>query len=339
MSKNKGLAFKIILGVLAVLLLALIGFTYFVGSYFVKYALTRGKEDDRFFAKPEYEYKDAWADKIKVLNEQDMKERDRWLNDVKDNTTEVSFTSTEGLKMVGHEFVQPADKATNRWIIAVHGYKSTESYMQMRTRRFYEVMGYNVLTMSLRAHAPSDGKYFMMGYKEKDDLKEWTSFLLSRHPDALVVYYGVSMGGATVIMASGSEPLECVVGVIEDCGYTNIWDVFTSELKKRFDLPPFPYMYIANLVSKMKVGLDLRKAESLSYAKKINIPALIIHTKYDDYVPSHMADEIYAAIPTSDKKEIMYEYGAHAEAEFAYSDEYYGEIKNFCDRVFSKNAK
>lgn len=338
MFKANGKIVKIVAALLVALAVAAIGiYTYFVGDFFVKYALTRGKEDDRFFAKPEYEYKDPWADKIKTLNEADLKERDRWLNDVKENTQEVSFVSQEGLTFVGHEFLQPKNKTTNRWIVAVHGYKSTESYMQMRTRRFYEVMGYNVLTMSLRAHSPSDGEYFMMGYKEKDDLKEWSEFLLSRHPDALIIYYGVSMGGATVLMASGNNPLERVIGVIDDCGYTNIWDVFTSELKKRFDLPPFPYMYMANFMSKIKTGLDLKKAESLSYAKNIKIPTLIIHTLNDDYVPSRMANELYDAIPIADKKKIIYEYGAHAEAEFAYSDEYYGEIKTFCDRLFSQN--
>ena len=35
------------------------------------------------------------------------------------------------------------------------------------------------------------------------------------------------------MMASGDH-LPHVVGYIEDCGYTSVWDIFASELNKRF---------------------------------------------------------------------------------------------------------
>ena len=46
------------------------------------------------------------------------------------------------------------------------------------------------------------------------------------------------MGGATTMMLSGDHPKN-VVGYVEDCGYTSVYDIFSSELDKRFGLPRF----------------------------------------------------------------------------------------------------
>lgn len=74
------------------------------------------------------------------------------------------------------------------------------------------------------------------------------------------------MGAATTMMASG-ENLNNVVGYIEDCGYTSVWDIFASELDKRFSLPTFPVLNISNGVAKLKAGYDFSDKR---YASAVN---------------------------------------------------------------------
>ncbi|MFQ7799394.1 MAG: hypothetical protein ACLRHW_07425 [Coprobacillus cateniformis] len=56
------------------------------------------------------------------------------------------------------------------------------------------------------------------------------------------------------MMCSGDQ-LEHVIGYIEDCGYTSVWDIFASELKNQFSLPTFPILDISNIVAEMKVWI------------------------------------------------------------------------------------
>ena len=118
--------------------------------------------------------------------------------------------------------------------------------------KYYE-MGYNVLLPNNRAHGNSEGNYIGMGWLDKDDIACWVNWINKQDPNAKIILHGVSMGAATTMMASG-ENLNNVVGYIEDCGYTSVWDIFASELDKRFSLPTFPVLNISNGVAKLKAG-------------------------------------------------------------------------------------
>ena len=55
---------------------------------------------------------------------------------------------------------------------------------------------------------------------------------------------------------------------IEDCGYTSVWDIFASELDKRFSLPTFPVLDISNFMAQIRAGYDFKEASSLEQVKK-----------------------------------------------------------------------
>lgn len=311
--------------------------TYCIGSYFVYYALVPSKTDRRASISKAAQDKEPWHKKIVQTQDAETKARDIWLKTITTQIAKVSLTARDGLTFYGHEFTQPVERKTDCWIIAVHGYQSSEAFMQTRARHFYE-MGYNVLTISLRAHKPSEGRYIGMGYTDKEDLKEWTQQLVRKYPQAKIIYYGVSMGGATVVLAAGSTPPENVVAVIDDCGYASVWDMFSLELKKRFNLPEFPVLHMARIMAMFQAGYDLKKVEVQAYAEHIAIPILFLHTKNDDFVPAEMTERLFEAVPIADKEKIIFEHGSHAESAFAYPDLYYNTIHAFCTRIFSNQT-
>lgn len=311
--------------------------TYGVGSYFVRYALVpKSGGNERKVKKPKKVQ--AVKKKTDSVHQQEDKARDEWLKEALPLTNRRIIKSKDGLKLVGHEFIQPYDKTTNRWIMVVHGYQSSEKESQLLARHFYQ-MGYNVLTMSLRAHQPSEGEYIGMGYLDKDDLKLWTEDLVRRYPDSQVIYHGTSMGGATVMMAAGDQPNPHVLGVIDDCGFSSIWKIFASELSKRFNLPTFPVLDMARVMGKVKAGYDIKDGDVVRYAKAIQLPVLIVHTQSDDFVPVEMSNELYQAIPGRDKKKVIYPKGGHAAAKYTALESYYKEMAAFTERVFQKKAQ
>ena len=70
--------------------------------------------------------------------------------------------------------------------------------------KFY-TLGYNILAVDARAHGDSEGTKIGMGWPERMDIIKWINLILSWEPNARIVLHGVSMGAATVLMASGED--------------------------------------------------------------------------------------------------------------------------------------
>ena len=316
------------------MLLIIINATYFIGSYFVRYALVPNSGAQNRIVKdqqaaPTEEHVDPEAQRLETNMVNDIILRDAWMNEMNFKNREVSIQSHDGLQLGGHAFLQ--DEPTNRWVIACHGYQSGEGETLLIGRHFYE-QGFNVLTISLRAHGKSEGDYIGMGYLDKEDLVSWTKALIEKYPDSEIVYHGTSMGGATVLMASGLELPDQVKAIVSDCAFTGIWDVFASELKLRFNLPPFPILYMARIMGKLKAGYDIRDGNVIKFIRKSTLPILFIHTKEDDFVPVSMVHDLYAAKVQGEKEIYILEDGGHAEAKYAEPVVYYERVFEFVNQ-------
>lgn len=315
-------------------ILIIVNATYFIGSYFLRYALVpnsgaqnRNVTDNQ--PAPTEEFVDPKAQRLETNMVNDIILRDAWMNEMDFENREVSIQSHDGLRLGGHAFLQ--DVPTNRWIIACHGYQSGEGETLLIGRHFYE-QGFNVLTISMRAHGKSEGDYIGMGYLDKDDLVAWTNALVEKYPDSEIVYHGTSMGGATVLMASGLILPHQVKAIVSDCAFTGIWDVFASELKLRFNLPPFPILYMAQIMGKIKAGYDISDGNVIGFIRKSTLPILFIHTKDDDFVPVSMMHDLYEAKVHGDKEIYLLEDGAHAEAKYAEPVAYYERVFEFINQ-------
>ncbi|MEC2597045.1 alpha/beta hydrolase, partial [Bacillus cereus] len=93
-----------------------------------------------------------------------------------------------------------------------------------------------------------------MGWHDRKDVLIWIQQILKKDPNAEIALFGVSMGGATVMMTSGEDLPSNVKVIIEDCGYSTVIDEFTYQLKDLFHLPKFPVMNAANTVTKLRAG-------------------------------------------------------------------------------------
>lgn len=302
----------------------LISIGYGVGTYFVNYALSPSSNSDQREIDESDEVQLA-NDVEKQMNQNQNKEIIKGLN-FSEKTKPMIISSEDSLRLRGQYLDH---ENSHRWVILVHGYKSSNENMMSYGSEYYD-NGYNVVLPDNRAHGKSDGTYIGMGWLDKDDIACWVNWVIEKDPQAQIILHGVSMGGATVMMASGDR-LPQVVGYIEDCGYTSVWDIFASELDKRFSLPTFPVLDISNFIAKIKAGYDFKEASSVDQIQKANQPMLFIHGAKDDFVPLEMVYEVYDAYPTTKELYIVDEAG-HAQSKDYDVKAYWNKVFDFIDK-------
>ncbi len=241
------------------------------------------------------------------------------------------ITSKDGLNLHNYLLTQPN---SNKWMITVHGYTSEGLTMAPYAKKFYE-MGYNVIIPDLRGHGQSEGDYIGMGWDERFDMIDLINHIVEKNSEAEIVLFGISMGAATVMNVSGENLPSQVKAIIEDCGYTSVWNEFAHQLNELFGLPPFPMMHSASLLAKFRAGYWLSEAAPIEQIKKSKTPTLFIHGDQDDFVPYSMLDELYNASNTA-KEKLIIEGAGHAKSREVNPELYWSTIINFLDKYMTK---
>lgn len=221
----------------------------------------------------------------------------------------------------------PAEQPSHKTAIVVHGFLNSKEGMKPYAMLFHD-LGYNVLIPDNEAHGKSEGNIIGYGWNDRLNLIAWTKQLVKEDSQSQISYFGLSMGAATVMMASGEQLPKQVVNIIEDCGYSSVWEELKYQAKDMYNLPAFPILYEVSAISKMRAGFTYGEASSVNQLKKNKLPVLFIHGDKDDFVPTDMVYDNYKA--TAGPKEILIVKGAkHAKAYEVDKKGYEKEIANF----------
>lgn len=221
---------------------------------------------------------------------------------------------------------------SSNYALVCHGYTSKAKHMAGFVNKFYS-LGYNVLAVDARAHGDSEGTKIGMGWPERMDVIEWIKLILSWDSDAKIILHGVSMGAATVLMASGEALPENVKVVIADCGYTSEWDEFRREADV-LHIPWFPVLNVNSGLSKLYDGYNFKQASAIEQVKKSRIPTLFIHGTEDELVPYDMIGKLYSA--ASCEKECLTVNGAgHALSSSVEPKLYWNTVESFIEKYIN----
>lgn len=321
---------KWLMGMSAFLIMIIVAFLC-IGNYFFNYALVRKNGEIAAAEMSVYSsiYENGKKDRIDLNRKIQKEKTSSWLNSI--SKKEINIQSNDKLQLFASEF--KLSNESNKWIILVHGYTSEQSSIY-DIARHYSDKGYNVLTPDLRAHGLSEGKYVGMGWLDKNDLLLWIDYLLKNYRNSEIILHGVSMGAATVMMASGENLPTNVKLIVEDCGYTSVWDIFSFELKLRFNLSTFPVLNAASFITNVRTGYNYNEASSIDQIKKSVTPILFIHGNADEFVPVNMAYKLYDNANIN-KELIIVDGAGHAESRLADEELYYGSIFSFIDKYLS----
>lgn len=317
---KKGIKYSL-LGVLAVIVIALAGGSWYMLDYSLKPAYDKGRDIGESYEYMFREYPELkpWVDSLKTAGA----------------LRDIYILNDRGVKL--HALHINAAQPTEKTAVIVHGYTDNAVRMLMIAYLYSRQLKYNVLLPDLYAHGMSEGTAIQMGWKDRLDLLQWietANVMYGGHTQMVV--HGISMGAATTMMmsgevAQGSTQQPFVKCFVEDCGYTGVWDEFSHELKGQFGLPPFPLMYTASWLCDARYGWNFREASALKQVAKCKLPMLFIHGDADTYVPTWMVYQLYDAKP--EPKELWIVPGAaHAVSYRDYPQEYTAHVKNFVEK-------
>jgi len=296
---------KMIFIVVGTIIVFGIGYAIYIGNYLYDYTLNPHSQHNI-------------SEKIET-NQKTAQRSRQWL---KDNSEMIQIESYDHLRLNGY-FI---DQDNPVYVIMVHGYRGDGASILTPIKQFKK-QGYNLLIPDLRGHGLSEGNYIGMGWDDRLDIMAWIDMLIEYDEQASIVLYGVSMGGATVMDVAGETLPTQVKAIIEDCGYTSVWDVFKAHIEMN-ELESELALHMASFITKLRAGYYLQDVKPIEQVKKSRIPILFIHGENDHFVPVKMAEELYQA--TSALKEKLIIKGAsHANSCAVDPQLYYETIFSF----------
>jgi pimeloyl-ACP methyl ester carboxylesterase len=154
----------------------------------------------------------------------------------------------------------------------------------------------NTLVVDQRAGGKSEGTTICFGIKEKYDCLEWIKYAIDRFGDIPIMLTGVSMGGATVLMASELDLPKNVKCIVSDCPYTSPYEIIALECEK-MGIPAKLGMPFVCLGARIFGNLKLSGEGAEKAVRNTKVPILLVHGEDDDFVPFEMGKRIYEANP------------------------------------------
>lgn len=251
--------------------------------------------------------------------------QEKWFKDEK-NRSYWNLTSKDDLKLKA--IYLPATEKTDKNVIMAHGYMGNAETMASFAKMYHD-WGYNVLVPDARGHGESEGDYIGFGWPERKDYLQWIDKMIAENgQDAQITLYGISMGGATVMMTSGEKLPKNVKAIVEDCGYSTVNEELSYQLKDMFNLPSFPLVPVTSLITKVRAGYFFGEASSIAQLKKNKVPMLFIHGDADKFVPFEMLDEVYNAT-NAPKEKFVVKGAAHAKSYSIDPKAYKAKVESF----------
>lgn len=206
----------------------------------------------------------------------------------------VTIQSHDGLKLSAR-YYHTADGAPLD--ICCHGYKSHPITDFSGGSQLSFAMGHNLLLIDQRSQHSSEGHTITFGILERRDVLSWVHYSITRFgSDVKITLYGVSMGGATVLMASELPLPKQVKGIVADCPYA-LPEEIILDVGKKLHYPPRLIRPFLRIGAKIYGGFRLRETDAIRAVKHTKVPILILHGEDDSYVPCSMSAPVETANP------------------------------------------
>ena len=209
---------------------------------------------------------------------------------------DMEITSWDGLKLRGRYFEYAPGAPIE---LMLHGYRGeSERDMSGGVHRCFR-LGRSALVVDQRACGRSEGTVITFGAKEHKDCLYWVDHMVKRFgPDVKIILTGISMGAATVVMASGCQLPDNVIGVLADCGCSSAKEIIKLVIRTRIGLPPdLAYLFV-RLGARVFGNFDPNTASPVDWVKTTKVPVIFYHGDADDFVPCSMSQDMFDACPS-----------------------------------------
>lgn len=204
---------------------------------------------------------------------------------------QVYITSHDGLRLAAKYYHNQNDAPLE---IMFHGYHGMAERDFCGGFKLCMESGHNALLVDQRAHGRSEGRVITFGIKERYDCLDWINYAVKRFGiNSRILLIGVSMGAATVLMASDLPLPENVNGIIADCGYTSPRNIIRKVIRD-MKLPVALIYPFVRLGAVLFGYFNLEASSAIVSLKSCLVPVLFIHGEDDRFVPCMMSRENFA---------------------------------------------
>ena len=203
-----------------------------------------------------------------------------------------TIRSHDGLTLSGRYFEYAPGAPME---IMFHGYRGTaDRDLCVGMDRAF-ALGHSCLIVDQRTTGGSGGRLITFGLREYRDCLRWVDFAVDHFgPEVRIILTGISMGGATVLLAAGEELPSNVVGVLADCGYTSARAII-CKVSRQLHLPAGLLYPAIRMGARLFAGLDLEENSPIEAMGRVRIPVIFAHGEEDNLVPCSMSRENYEA--------------------------------------------
>ena len=281
-----------LVGVAVVGFVAMIYFSFFRAT-FVRHEFVQSDADDLRYYVTEDNVKQHYGDVA-------------WFEAQQPHQLEA--TSFDGLHLSASLLEADAGKGV---AILMHGFHSQPLREFATIAHVYHEAGYTVILPYHRAHGKSEGRYLTFGVKERRDCATWVDVAVGLYGECDIFLHGISMGCASVLMASGLELPANVRGIVADCGFTSPYDITYWTCLQRGVERPEGAMKLCGVFARRIAGFDLAEYSTLDAMAVNTIPVLFITGTQDKRVPMEMTMRNYEAC-TAPKELLLIEGSPHA---------------------------
>ena len=204
----------------------------------------------------------------------------------------ITTRSYDGLLLSARYYQGDEDKPL---FICFHGYQGSAVRDYSGFGLSLIQKGYPVILVDERAHWRSEGHTITFGIRERKDVLSWVRYAGKRFGETKPIYlHGISLGGGTVLMASGQPLPDNVKGVIADCPFSDPEEIirYVCRLIKLNPDLCWPAIKLSALIYGR---FNINKTTAAKEVKKTSKPILIIHGDGDTFVPEYMSADVQKA--------------------------------------------
>ena len=248
---------------------------------------------------------------------------------------QIEIRTKDEITLVGHWYPAPDAK---RVIVAMHGWRSSWSKDFSVISEFWHNNGCSVLYAEQRGQNNSGGDYMGFGMLERHDCVEWVNWVNEKTEASLPIYLaGVSMGAATVLMASGLPLPENVHGIMADCGFTSPHAIWKHVAEKNLHLSYGIIGKIAGDMCRKKINMSPSDYSTTFALANTDIPVIFIHGSDDKFVPIEMTYENYK-VCASPKRLVVIPGAEHGMSYFLNKEAYEREVEALWDMALESDG-
>ncbi len=243
----------------------------------------------------------------------------------------VQIRSADGLRLSARYYAAEEGAPV---VLFFHGYRSNAVHDGCGMHYIARRLGYHILLCDQRAHGESEGRALSFGVFEREDARLWAEYASKRFPASPIFLSGISMGGATVLMAASMPLPENVVGILADCPYSSPKEIIKKVIRD-LGMPAGLVYPLVRLGAILYGGFDPNSVDAVSSVQKKTPPILLAHGTADTFVPVEMSERI-AAAASAEHRLILVEGANHGKGYTVAPQIYTEAVREFFDRNLQK---